>query len=161
MENKFPVVLKRSAGLLIVPILIFILLGSIQVAFAQEDYPDFSFKYQEEDNYCGIALMQTFVPSLSQDSIANELHKWKYDLTYWGDFIYFFNKHRISYHFTKLGEEFPAIVLLRGSTFGLRQNHYVLVLDKKHNFYYIFDPTTGFYKKPYYYLEGSIGLVVE
>jgi hypothetical protein len=161
MDYKFPFVLKRNTRFIFGSFLILFFFGSLQAAFAEQDYSDSTFKYQEEDNYCGIALMQTFVPSLSQDSIATELHKWKYDLTYWGDFIYFFNKHGINYHFTQLGEEFPAIVLLRGSTFGLRQNHFVLVLDKKHNFYHIFDPTAGFYKKPYYYLEGSLALVVE
>jgi len=120
-----------------------------------------SYKYQEKPNYCGIALMQVFVPELSQDEIASELHKSRFDLTYWGDFTYFFNNHGVGYHFTTLGEEFPAIVLLRGTTFGLSQNHYVLVLGRRGGLYSIFDPKRGFYRKPSTYLEGSVALVVE
>jgi hypothetical protein len=147
--------------LLITNLLLLLVLASAQSVFAQPEFQDSDFRYQEQDNYCGIALMQIFVPEISQDEIARELHKWKYSLTYWGDFTYFFNKHGINYHYGSLGEEFPAIILLSANTFGLRQNHFVLALDKKNNFYYIFDPQNGFYRKPGTYLDGSRALVIE
>jgi hypothetical protein len=160
MQNTgFPVGL---VGRILIKILaLLVILASAQTVYAQTDFQDTNFKYQEQDNYCGIALMQTFVPELSQDEIANELHKWKYSLTYWGDFTYFFNKHDVKYHYGSLGDEFPAIILLSANTFGLRQNHYVLALGKKNNFYYIFDPQNGFYRKPGTYLDGTKALVIE
>lgn len=118
-------------------------------------------RLQEKDNYCGIAVMQGFYPNMSQDAIAQELHKWRYDLTYSGDFMYFFNKHEVDYHWGSLGSEFPAIVLLSGPTFGLSQNHFVVVLGERNGFYYIFDPLSGYYKKPYYFLKGKPTLIID
>jgi hypothetical protein len=148
-------------GVLINSLVMLVVLASVQSVYAQQEIQEADFRYQEQDNYCGIALMQTFVPELSQDEIASELYKWKTSLTYWGDFSYFFNKHGVKYHYSSLGEEFPAIILLNGNTFGLRQNHYVLALGKKNNFYYVFDPQNGFYRKPGTYLDGSKALVIE
>ena len=119
------------------------------------------FKYQEQKNYCGIAVMQSFFPQLSQATIARELRKGKYDLTYWGDFNYFFKKHGIKYHYTVLNNEFPAIIMLPANTFGLAENHFVIVLGKKNRFYSIFDPEVGFYRKPETFLKGTKALVVE
>lgn len=146
--------------ILIKSLVLLIVLASAQSVYGQQELQSTDFKYQEKNNYCGIALMQIFISELSQDEIAGELFKSKYSLTYWGDFTYLFNKHGVKYHFGSLGEEFPAIILLKANTFGLRQNHYVLALGKKNNFYNLFDPQKGFYRKPGTYLDGSRALVV-
>ncbi len=148
----------KLAALVFVGILVLLNLNSV---YADTGAGAFEYKLQTRSNYCGIALMQSFIPELSQNEIASLLRKGEQDLTYWGDFAYIFNKYGVAYHWSSLKDEFPAVVLLDARTFGLTNNHYVVVLGERHNFYKIFDPKKGFYKKPVTYLEGSRALVID
>ncbi len=150
--------LGKILALALSAVLVFAVLPS---AHALYGFQESDYRLQEQSNYCGIALMQTFTPDISQDDIAAELFKTKYSLTYWGDFNHFFGLNGIKYHYTVLDDEFPAVVLLDAGTFGLTQNHFVLVLGGKNNFYTIFDPLKGLYRKPAIYLEGQKALVIE
>ena len=151
-------VLGKILALTLSVVLVFAVLPSAHAiyGFQESDY-----QLQEKSNYCGIALMQSFTPEVSQDEIAAELFKTRGTLTYWGDFNYYFDGRQINYHYTSLDNEFPAVVLLEAGTFGLSQNHFVLVLGKKNNFYTIFDPLKGIYRKPAMYLNGMKALVIE
>ncbi|HDH27822.1 MAG TPA: hypothetical protein ENH13_01670 [Euryarchaeota archaeon] len=153
--------IRNSGRITALAVLILLILALVPSAQAIYGFQESDYRLQEQSNYCGIALMQTFTPEVSQDDIAAALFKSKRSLTYWGDFNYYFNRHGVKYHYTSLDDEFPAVVLLDAGTFRLTQNHFVLVLGRKNNFYTIFDPLKGIYRKPAMYLNGKKALVIE
>ncbi len=153
--------IRNSGMITALAVFALLILAAVPSAHAIYGFQESDYRLQEQSNYCGIALMQGFTPEISQDNIAAELFKTRGSLTYWGDFNYYFDRHQVKYHYTSLDDEFPAVVLLDAGTFGLSQNHFVLVLGKKNNFYTIFDPLKGIYRKPAMYLNGKKALVIE
>jgi hypothetical protein len=92
------------------------------------------FSNQERPNYCGIAVMQLYDQTMSQDEITMELHKGPFDLVYWGDFKYFFERRGIQ--LKEAGpEDFPRITLIRNP------GHFILIMTKNEdNELWVYDP---------------------
>ncbi|RMF89258.1 MAG: hypothetical protein D6733_06635, partial [Methanobacteriota archaeon] len=112
---------------------------------------------QQGSNYCGQALMQAFIPEMSQYSLRKELGKARSADTYWNDFYTVFDRHGVSYHWGEVtGDNTPVIVG------GYMKNHVILVLEKINaTDYAVFDPAIGLTFVPAADLESWSGLVID
>lgn len=112
---------------------------------------------QQGSNYCGQAIMQAFIPGVSQYSLRKELNKEPHTKTYWNDFYTIFDKYGVSHHWDKVSEQNTPIIVG-----GYSRSHVILVLEKTNTTHYVaFDPAEGLVFPPTERIEQWNGLVID
>lgn len=112
---------------------------------------------QQGRNFCGQAVMQAFIPEVSQYKLREELNKEIFMRTYWSDFNAIFDTYGIAYHWDTVSEENTPVIVG-----GYVQQHVILVLEKTNSTHYTaFDPARGLIYPPAERIERWDGLVIE